>query len=755
VLFVRAAGPASRLQPATGFSPESRELPKGSLHEYPWNPAGRGLTFQRFQFPIVAVSPADGAWLRSLALKNAARGYGSFPQYAVSLSFYMGPADLDSYKCLDAGSCLPLGGQSVWGSMGPLDAAPPLSESAPQRRLMGGAAAEAGEGGGQAVAAPIAQLGAVQKQWELAKQRAQRRRQHAAADRSVEQSLRQLLHRAGLAAAPSSDTRAELAPLSAPVGQGATAPVDTVSGWQGLWRTLRSLVRGGSVAAVEPPATDARVANYAERPDDGAPAGAVDEGKDWEESKGRRLASAARSQRPVVMAVTAMDSSALFHDLAWGADSSVSAVVALLAAADALSRTDAYTLPHQILFGLFQAEQWGRVGSRRWVQEVQGFTCLANVSAAASPNGRPFCANPLRTDLTFSSLRLLDVQYVLAVDQVGHPGLPSLFLHEFDRSSVVPDNRTFQVFDALGHLPSGALPLPVARAGDTPVPPPTPLLSFQETTPPLTIDGAVLSGYDLQFATTFFHSEFDNASQIDAGVVANAATAVAKGLYALATNASTPAAAAALVPQTLVANASLVAEMVQCITVNARCALFQSVLGVDAATLAALVPAGPLGLYTSVYNQPYTLSGNGYVLQPTPLEAFVRNLLGKASALPSQQNGTCANTQDCQQRLSKAYECLVGTCVIANSYYHDALSPALASTASYGSYSVNRQAIDPTIDPLWTEPYWSSNIGAKAFLKDSPVADGIVLGFGLAATLAAIAGSVYLVRFLDKHYKVP
>lgn len=59
-------------------------------------------------------------------------------------------------------------------------------------------------------------------------------------------------------------------------------------------------------------------------------------------------AGVGRVQRPVVMAVAPLDSSALFHDLAFGADSAVSAFVAVLAAADALSRTDAFTLPNQV-----------------------------------------------------------------------------------------------------------------------------------------------------------------------------------------------------------------------------------------------------------------------------------------------------------------------------------------------------------------------------------------------------------------------
>jgi hypothetical protein len=341
------------------------------------------------------------------------------------------------------------------------------------------------------------------------------------------------------------------------------------------------------------------------------------------------------------------------------------------------------------------------------------------------------------------------VAFVLAVDQVGRPGTGNLFVHEYDRSAVPPSNRTYAVMVAL----NSTLPLGVRQAADTPAPPPTPLLSFQETTPPLAFEGAVLSGYDFAFASRFFHSEFDNATNIDAFVVTGTATALARTLYALATNASTPAAAAALVPPSLQANGTLVAEMVACITVNARCPLFKRVLGVNDATLAQLVPAGPLTLYTSIYNQPYALPNNGYVLQPTPLEAFVRNSLAFSSA--TVRNGTCAATSDCTTRLrSKLWECLQGTCVLANAFYHDALSPALSPTGTPNKYTITRAAVTPT-DPVWTEPYWSVRIGVTSFLKDSAVTDGVVLGVGLAVTTASVWGVWALIRWLDTHYKVP
>jgi hypothetical protein len=212
--------------------------------------------------------------------------------------------------------------------------------------------------------------------------------------------------------------------------------------------------------------------------------------------------------------------------------------------------------------------------------------------------------------------------------------------------------------------------------------------------------------------------------------VRDAGTALAAGIYALATNLSGGAAAAAAAAAVPPANASLAADMLACLTVNARCPLFARVLGVDGDALAALVPAGPLSAYTSVYNQPYALDA-GYVLQPSPYEAFVRNFLGRASAtqVAAGAAASCASVADCAAA-GRAYECLLGACVVANAFYHDALSPALASPA-YGVFSVpSPAALDTTVDPLWTEPYWSGSIGATSLLVDSAAAGYGMLGAG-------------------------
>lgn len=415
---------------------------------------------------------------------------------------------------------------------------------------------------------------------------------------------------------------------------------------------------------------------------------------------------------------------------------------------------------------LVQGEQFGRVGSRRWVSEVQAFSCTTNVSAAASSSGRAFCAQPLRTNLEFPHVPLGSrLTHVVAADQLGAPGLAQLFFREDDRRAPVSGGGGGGISEILVALGSaGLLPLPVNAANATAAPPPTPLLSFQEAaSPPLAFDGAVLSGYDAAFSSRAFHSAFDDAANVDAGAVAASATVLAQLLYALATGLPDAAAAAAAVPQGLAANATLAGELVSCFTVSmAACAPLARLLNTtQAAVKAKGAPASPVSLYPSVFRAPYRVGSSGFALSQSWPEQLVRLSLAEASALRNASgtfpDGGCPSVASCRTRAnSSAAECVAGTCVLTSAFYHDALSPALSPDAGrgYGAFLLNASAASAT-DPVWTEPYWSSHVGATAFLMDSPAAAGGVLAAGIVTVLAALPGVWALVRFLDKHYPVP
>ncbi|KAL9260542.1 Nicastrin-like protein, partial [Drosera capensis] len=82
-------------------------------------------------------------------------------------------------------------------------------------------------------------------------------------------------------------------------------------------------------------------------------------------------ASSSESSKTIILAVTSMDSASFFRDKSFGADSPISGLVAMLAAADALSHIDdSQSFKKQLVFLIFTGEAWGYIGSRRFLHEL-------------------------------------------------------------------------------------------------------------------------------------------------------------------------------------------------------------------------------------------------------------------------------------------------------------------------------------------------------------------------------------------------
>lgn len=106
----RASSNAPRF-PAAAFAPYADKA-------YLWNPSGSGINRMYFPFPVHILF--DG--LAEVATRYATRNYDSNFQsslYYASSQLTM-QASGTSSECLPKGTCLPLGGHSVWGALPPL-----------------------------------------------------------------------------------------------------------------------------------------------------------------------------------------------------------------------------------------------------------------------------------------------------------------------------------------------------------------------------------------------------------------------------------------------------------------------------------------------------------------------------------------------------------------------------------------------------------------------------------------------------------
>ena len=132
------------------------------------------------------------------------------------------------------------------------------------------------------------------------------------------------------------------------------------------------------------------------------------------------------------MVAANLDSSSLFHDMAPGASADGSAVVALIAAADALRavRTDMSSRGGaSLMYVLLQAENWDHVGSRRLFHDMEAFKCRKRRRGGGDGASSDVCLDPpmLAPDIERVNTSMID--FVLHVEQLLPSDEPTLFLH--------------------------------------------------------------------------------------------------------------------------------------------------------------------------------------------------------------------------------------------------------------------------------------------------------------------------------------
>ncbi|AQK55159.1 Nicastrin [Zea mays] len=94
-----------------------------SNHSHDWNPAGSGIMWNKYNFPVFLLSEESTNTLQKISEKNEKTGNGYKANVAeFDLVMQTTKAQThDSASCLKEQSCLPLGGHSVWTSLPPLN----------------------------------------------------------------------------------------------------------------------------------------------------------------------------------------------------------------------------------------------------------------------------------------------------------------------------------------------------------------------------------------------------------------------------------------------------------------------------------------------------------------------------------------------------------------------------------------------------------------------------------------------------------
>ncbi|KAK1313082.1 Nicastrin [Acorus calamus] len=221
--------------------------------------------------------------------------------------------------------------------------------------------------------------------------------------------------------------------------------------------------------------------------------------------------SSMKAPKPILLAVTSMDSASFFRDKSLGADSSVSGMISLLAAVDALSRMDGLNeLKKQLVFLVVTGEAWGYLGSRRFLLELD--------EGSDTTNG-------LNSTL---------IEQVLEIGSVGKglgKGVSTFYAHSQGESSATTEiMRAFEVAcDSLGRES-----IKIKKSNTlNPGVPPSSLMTFLRKNS--STSGIVLEEFDSAFTNNFYHSNLDDISNINSSTIVAAASLVARSLYILAT----------------------------------------------------------------------------------------------------------------------------------------------------------------------------------------------------------------------------
>ncbi|CAG8600544.1 20451_t:CDS:10, partial [Dentiscutata erythropus] len=140
--------------------------------------------------------------------------------------------------------------------------------------------------------------------------------------------------------------------------------------------------------------------------------------------------------KPIIVVAAAMDSRSLFHPLTLGVDNGISSTIAVLAVADAISRSQVTLdkLPKHILYTLFDGEAWGFAGSSKFVADITQFNCQVKGSA----KGCPFkggCGFPCKQDLDFTRINFTNIESIFELSQVGM-GATGFYVHVDSNSTL-------------------------------------------------------------------------------------------------------------------------------------------------------------------------------------------------------------------------------------------------------------------------------------------------------------------------------
>lgn len=474
--------------------------------------------------------------------------------------------------------------------------------------------------------------------------------------------------------------------------------------------------------------------------------------------------------KPAVIVGASIDSTSMFHNLAPGSNEGASNLLATTMAAFLLGKSvndsTLDQLPNRIVFGFFEGEAYGYVGSRRFISDVLNFACSDNMKVRSVANDETSdmaCLYPMRPSLKFKDIG--EIAGMISVDQVGIPsGDGNFFVHNSGNDDMGSFLANVMMLSGTSYFKAAAS---AAENGNSGYPyPPTPLSSLLSLTQG-GIDGAVLTGYDYVFTKRPPYQSHYQVHNVDLKSVASAATIVARTALAAAYDDGsydyeTASAYANNAVSELSHDDDLLVELADCLLKDGNCKLLNKYASMEAANArdqtGFSIGSGeslgkPPNFYVSIYHmkngQPFVKigsniygaydgdgygksSGDSFGMQPKMLQQALRNMLntflGQGSSMVAQDGSkiavkSCSSASKCSGVSYCSTDADIATCsadnicVCQRGFYHIALDQAADPTANKytGYFDVDTNSQYESVSPLWTEPFWSDSVGVNIY----------------------------------------
>ncbi|KAF0447712.1 Nicastrin-domain-containing protein [Gigaspora margarita] len=371
--------------------------------------------------------------------------------------------------------------------------------------------------------------------------------------------------------------------------------------------------------------------------------------------------------KPIIVVAAAMDSRTLFHYLTLGVDNGVSGTIALLAVADAISRSqvEISKLPKHILYTLFYGEAWGFAGSSRFVSDITQFNCQVKGPAKGCPfkNG---CGFPCKQNLDFTRINFTNIESIFEFNQVGM-STTGFYVH-VDSNSTSNVELINKMNNISATINNGSAFVHAASAnGNNLKLPPSSSMAFLEKN--RSLSAVVLGDFQSNFKN-YYNSEYDDGFNVSDDSIVDSICSIANvtaqtvWLQAQGPNYSN-------IPISV--NCTLIRTLLNCLVYNYSCSFDRSLFKINKNNVERI------GHYSSIFQ--YGMPGW--------LPTFAFNYLLSLNS----SRALCKASTDCQN----GERCSGGKCTNTITRYHDAYGAGL-------QYNQDGNAIvtDPT-KAAWVE----------------------------------------------------